>query len=185
MRPHPRLRSAAAPLLAALLLGTLAFAACAPLPLRAGPLTFHPRPAPPAPVKGLPAPAAYKAGTPERALAEFLSAWHAKDTTHMVLLTQQSWRHLNPASAKTLNRLFVHIPLTGARIGGVAQGQFLPDPSATVKNLNMTVLYGTPPALHTRTVVVTLYRELRPYEESAKGTWGVSPDFTMSLPDYD
>lgn len=58
-------------------------------------------------------------------------------------------------------------------------------PSSPRTVLGLAVLYGTPPALHTRTVVVTLYCELRPYEESAKGTWGVSPDFTMSLPDYD
>jgi len=179
MRPYFLLP--AAPLFAALLLSPLAFAACAPAPLQAGPLVFHPRPAPPAPVQGPPAPSAYKAGTPERALAEFLAAWHGKNFAHMAQATGITWKHSDPAPVQALRTQFTPFTLVGARIVGPGQDARSPAPAENIVNLRMTLRYRSGARLHTQTLSATVLREIRPLVQDRRGTWGVDPEFTVAL----
>lgn len=167
------------PLASRLMLLLAAFMAGAP-PL----LAAAPKAKPAAVSAQMPNPQAYKAGTPERALAEFLVAWHAKNFSRMAQFTHLTWKHVGSTdSFKELRKEFGQIPILSAKIGGVAHGEDLAVPNQNVKNISVTIHYGSDTGPQTRTVAVTIYRESRPFVESTQGTWGVDPFFTINLDD--
>lgn len=131
----------------------------------------------------LPSPQAYKVGTPERTLAEFLAAWHDKDFTRMAQFTHLTWKHVSANPVKGLKKEFAPIPILSAQMGGAAHGQDLPKASATLKNISVMIRYGSDTGPHTKTVAVPVYRESRQFVESTQGTWGVDPFFTLDLDD--
>lgn len=131
----------------------------------------------------LPSPQAYKEGTPERTLAEFLAAWHDKDFTRMAQFTHLTWKRTDPNPVKSLTKKFTPIPILDAKIGGAAHGQDLPKASETLKNISVTIRYGSDTGPHTKTVAVFVVRESRQFVESTQGTWGVDPFFTIDLDD--
>lgn len=154
-------------------------------PLQAAPPPTAPHKEKPAAVSAeLPNPQAYKAGTPERALAEFLAAWHAKDFPRMAQFTHLTWKHVgNTDPIKGLKKEFGPIPILSAKIGGIAHGEDLPVPSQNVKNISVTIHYSSDTGPQTRTVAVPVFRDSRPFVESSQGTWGVDPFFTIDLDD--
>lgn len=162
----------------------LAFCAIASIPLQAAPPQAAPHQAhPQASSAPMPSPQAYKPGTPERTLAEFLTAWHDKDFTRVAQFTHLTWKRTDPNPIKSLNKKFTPIPILSAHIGGVAHGQDLPNPSENLKNISVTIHYNSDTGLHTKTVAVSVVRESRQFVESTQGTWGVDPFFTLDLDD--
>lgn len=162
----------------------LALWAISNIPLQAAPPQAASHQAhPPAGSGSLPSLQTYKPGTPERTLAEFLAAWHNKDFTRMAQFTHLTWKHLTPNPVKVLKKEFAPIPVLSAQIGGVAHGQDLPKASETLKNISVTIRYGSDTGPHTKTVAVPVFRESQPYIESTQGTWGVDPFFTIDLDD--
>ncbi len=169
----------------AVMLLRLPFGACAAGPLRAAPAVSHPS-APPknklsANADGFPRPQAYKTGTPERALAEFLTAWSGKDFARMAQATDITWKHTDPAPAQALHKQFAPVSLVGARIIGPGQDEWSPTPTENIVNLRMTLRYRSYNGLHTQTLSATVMREVRPYVQNRAGTWGVNPEFTVEL----
>lgn len=137
-------------------------------------------------INSLPNPQSYQTGTPERTIAEFVAAWHDKDFTRVARFTQLSWKHAGRTASdpvKELRKEFTPIPVVGAQIGGTAHDQNLPAVSENAKNISVTIVYRSDTGLHTKTVAVTVYRELRPFYQTVKGTWGVNPFFTLFLDD--
>ena len=126
-------------------------------------------------------PQAYKVGTPERTLAEFLAAWHSKDFSRVAQFTQITWKHSDPAPVQALQKQFTSASLMSARIIGVGQDQQSPQPSENIVNLKTSLRYRSYNGLHTQTVSITVVRELHPYVQSKAGTWGVNPEFTVEL----
>ena len=162
----------------------LAFWAVASIPLQAIPLQAAPyHTHPQAGLALMPSPQAYKPGTPERTIAEFLAAWHDKDFTRMAQFTHLTWKRTDPNPVKSLNKKFTPIPILSAHIGGGAHGQDLPNPSENLRNINVTIHYRSDTGLHTKTVAVSVVRESRQFVESVQGTWGVDPFFTLDLDD--
>lgn len=162
----------------------LALGTCIAGRLSAAPLPVHS--AKSSSVNGIPSPQSYQAGTPERTIAEFLAAWHDKDFTRMAQFTQLTWKHVGRTASdpvKELSKEFTPISIVGAQIGGTAHGQNLPAVSENAKNIGVTILYRSNTGLHTKTVAVTVDRELRPFYQNMKGTWGVNPFFTLYLDD--
>lgn len=166
---------------AGVILLPLALGTCLAGRLPAAPLVGHPEKQP---INSLPSPQSYRTGTPERTIAEFLAAWHAKDFPRMAQFTQLTWKHVGRTdSVKELKKEFTPIPIVGAKIGGNAHEQNLPAVSENAKNISVTILYRSNTGLHTKTVAVTVDRELRPFYQNVKGTWGVNPFFTLYLDD--
>ena len=126
-------------------------------------------------------PQAYKLGTPERTLAEFLVAWHSKDFSRVAQFTQITWKHSDPAPVQALQKQFTPASLISARIIGVGQDPQSPQPSENIVNLKTSLRYRSYNGQHTQTVSITVVRELHPYVQSKAGTWGVNPEFTIEL----
>ena len=156
-------------------------------PLQAAPASAHPampqKSKPSAAVSGLPSPQIYKAGTPERALAEFLTAWQQRDFTRLAQFTDITWKHTDPAPVQALHKQFSPASLLGARIVGPGQDEWSPTPTENIVNLKMFLRYRSSTGLHTQTLSATVMRELRPYIQDRRGTWGVNPEFTIELDD--
>lgn len=126
-------------------------------------------------------PQMYKPGTPERALAEFLAAWHTKNFSRVAQFTQLTWKHSDPAPVQALQKQFTPASLVSARIIGAGQDQQSPQPTENIVNLKTSLRYHSYNGLHTQTVSITVVRELRPYVQNKAGTWGVNPEFTIEL----
>ncbi len=129
-------------------------------------------------------PQAYKAGTPERALAEFLAAWRSKNFSRVAQftqITQITWKHSDPAPVQALQKQFAPASLISARIVGVGQDQQSPQPTENIVNLKTSLRYHSYNGLHTQTLSITVVRELRPLIQNKAGTWGVDPEFTVEL----
>lgn len=169
----------------ALTLALLALALGASAPLRAGPATpppVHSQPSrPPASLSGVSSPQAYKAGTPERALAEFLAAWRGKDFARMAQATALAWKHTAPAPAQALRKQYTPLSLVGARIIGPGQDEWSPTTTENLVNLKISLRYRSDTGLHTQTLAATVIRETRPLIQDRRGTWGVNPEFTVEL----
>lgn len=129
----------------------------------------------------MPNPQAYKAGTPERAVAEFLATWHGKDFSRMAQLTMITWRHYEPAPVPALKKQFTPASLLSAKIIGVGQDEWSPKPTENIVNLKTLLRYRSYNGLHTQTVSITVIRELSTYVQNKAGTWGVNPEFTVEL----
>ncbi len=179
------MRSSTALAIPRLLLPPPAFGACAISPLRAAPAAPRPPAAqknkPSVPVSGFPSPGAYKAGTPERALAEFLAAWRGKDFAHMAQATDITWKHTDPNPPQALRKQFTPVTLLGTQIIGPGSDEWSQPPTENIVNLRMTLRYRSYNGLHTQTLSATVMREVRPYVQNRAGTWGVSPEFTVEL----
>lgn len=126
-------------------------------------------------------PQMYKPGTPERALAEFLAAWHAKNFSRVAQFTQLTWKHSDPAPVQALQKQFTPVSLVNARIIGVGQDQQSPQPTENTVNLKTSLRYHSYNGLHAQTLSITVVRELQPLVQSKAGTWGVNPEFTVEL----
>ncbi len=164
------------------LLLPLAFCAGATGPLRAAPMRpVAPAAKPPDASAQIPNPQAYNRGTPERTLAEFLAAWRSKNFNQMAQATDITWKHTDATPIQTLRKQFMPVILVSARIIGPGKDEWSPQPTENIACLKMSLRYRSHNGLHAQTLSATVMRELRPYVQDRRGTWGVNPEFTVEL----
>lgn len=124
----------------------------------------------------LPDPAEFLTDSPQKALAEFILAWEARNWTAMARLCQLSWRARQEKPAEFLRKNFGNKHLRAAEIDGVhkACGGFFP--SFTCATVSATIKVETPGG-RTGTILIhaRLFKEKAPKKRSEQGTWGVNP----------
>ncbi len=114
-------------------------------------------------------PNAYAAGSPERALAEFLAAWQRKNYGAMRKVCQATWLSGQTDPENTLRDWFDIKTLLGAKIEGRDE-----DGDNAVK-LSATISYAVGPDVQTHHIHVMVIKEERPYTPDQNGKWGVNP----------
>lgn len=115
----------------------------------------------------------YQVDTPERALAEFLTAWEEKDWEEMANHTQLTWRARLDDPADVMRARSEFEELYGAEIMNIT---YVSDVTADVEfKIYFDFLFPTSKDIQTETHVARIIKEDAPYSPSIEGTWGVNP----------
>jgi hypothetical protein len=115
-------------------------------------------------------PGSFGRSTPERAVAEFVAGWQAKDYAGMVAASQVSWRRREAQPARMLSSWFGLTTVRGARIIRTEQS------GEAARRVTVEVFGSIPqsaPTVDTYTVMVV--REGADGSPSRSGKWGVNP----------
>jgi hypothetical protein len=119
-------------------------------------------------------PNAYSRGTPERAVAEYLASWKAKNWTGMLASTQITWRETTDNATKRLQSQYEIKNLLGAEILGSD------DAAHAMVDVSVRITYSVGSNVETTEDSFRVIRETGAYEPDAdRGTWGVNPSSAM------
>jgi hypothetical protein len=124
----------------------------------------------------VPSPFKYQVNTPERCVAEYLSAWAAKNWDLMNLFTQLTWRYKNRNSAEDLlKKWYNHKDLVDYSIDEVHRGcpGFLG--SDVCAEFVVSATYKIGKKSKSVTIGMRVIRERSLRKPSPNGTWGVNP----------
>jgi hypothetical protein len=119
-------------------------------------------------------PNAYSRGTPERAVADYLASWKAKNWTGMLASTQITWRETTDDPASRLESQYEIKNLLGAEILGRE------DAAPAMVDVSVRISYSAGSNVQTIEDTFRVIRETGAYEPDAgRGTWGVNPISAM------
>lgn len=118
-------------------------------------------------------PTKHQAGSPERAMMEFLYSWQKQDWNKMVSHTQKTWRSGQENPADMLEAWFGFKGLMGAEITGKTVT------SNVAVDFSVTIHYGFGSQVKSKSITARVIREDAPYSTSPYGDWGVNPSSAL------
>ena len=117
----------------------------------------------------------FSEGTAERAFAEWLAAWKAKDFVRMAAFSEQDWQNSEGDPAATLQAFYGDTELLGAEFTNKDRtSEVASDITATIYRLN----FFDTDVLKKR-ITARIFRETEAGELSPIGEWGVNPISTL------
>jgi len=122
----------------------------------------------------------FQQGTPEHALAEYVSAWKDQDWGRMASLTQKTWQSNQNDPIGTLGDWYDFKDLKGFEISNINTV------SNTMTDITFIVQYeAITNEISKKEITARVIKEIDPYTPSEQGQWGVNPISILKEEDID
>ncbi|RJQ54068.1 MAG: hypothetical protein C4521_04235 [Actinobacteria bacterium] len=124
-------------------------------------------------------PSAFPSGSAERALAEYMRSWKARDWAKMLKFTQITWRKGESNPAEMISAWHDFKTLKGFKILKVKRT------TSVANDINYVIWYEAQAnKIQSKLVTARVIKEAGAYTPSASGVWGVNPVSTLGERDY-
>lgn len=125
-------------------------------------------------------PSQYADNTPEKALAEYMTAWKNKDWNSMVTYSQKTWQSTESTPSELLKAWYDFTTLQGVEIASITpvNNELLRNSAVDIEG---KISYSVDGQIHNKQFTARIVCESAPNNPNPNGTWGVNPASTLNI----